>query len=50
MSTLENEFITTVLNSPEKLKRFLIDHGIEGKSICPIMFFDEEDKEKYLKN
>ena len=45
----KNQFLNTVLNSPKSIKKFLIEHGKEGKSICPISFFREEDREKYLR-
>ena len=44
-----NRFLETVLKSPDKVKKFLIDEGMQGKSTCPISFFSDEDKEKYLR-
>ena len=50
MSTDETSFLNTVLNGSEKdIKQFLIDFGTKGKIISPIYFFDENDREKYIR-
>ena len=45
----ESRFLDTVLNSPEQMKQFLIDNGIEGKSTAPIYFFSEDERDKFLR-
>ena len=38
----------TVLNSPDSVKQFLIEHGKDGKPVSPISFFREEDRDKFI--
>lgn len=49
MGTELNKFLNTVLNRPEDIKQFLIEEGSQGKSISPISFFSEEEREKFLR-
>ena len=44
-----NRFLETVLNSPDKVKKYLIECGMKGKSTAPISFFREEDREKFIR-
>ena len=44
----ENQFMETVLNSPDSVKQFLIEHGKDGKPVSPISFFREEDRDKFI--
>ena len=44
-----NEFLETVQNSPEQIKKFLISHGMKGKSTAPISFFREEEMENFIR-
>jgi hypothetical protein len=49
METESNRFMNTVLNRPDEIKQFLIEDGIHGKSISPISFFSEDEREKFLR-
>lgn len=40
----------TELNNGEWVRKFLIEHGKEPKPVSPILFFDEEEKEKYVRH
>ena len=49
MEVGENQFLVTVLNSPESLKQFLIDNGNRPKRVSPISFFSEKNREKFIR-
>lgn len=46
---IENPFMQTVLNSVDEVEKFLISNGNSGKPVCPIYFFSEDDKDKFVK-
>ena len=50
MEATESQFLRTVLNSPDEVKKFLIESGNEGKSTAPISFFSDEDRDKFLRH